>query len=59
MFHFSLFEVVFQPHGLVEHQVVGRGVRVDIEVTDALELQVCEGRHILNELLDVAVVEDV
>ena len=50
-----LFKSIFQTNGLIEDEMVWRGIGVDIEVADALELQVSQSWHILDELLNIAI----
>ena len=45
---------VLKRYRSVEYQVVGRRILIDIEVTDALELQVVEWLGVGQILLDVA-----
>ena len=50
----NLRPVVFQSHGLVEHNMIGRGVEVGHEVTDALELQILAWLALCCERLYIA-----
>lgn len=54
-----LLPSVLQTNGLVENQVVWSTVLVDVEVADALELQVTQRLQFGNILFDVAVCLDV
>ena len=38
---------------------IGGGIGVNIKVADTLELEVGQRGHLLNELLDIAMLEDV
>ena len=50
---------VFESYGAVEDHLFLRRVFVNVEVTDALELEVGQRLHALDELFDVAMGQDV